>query len=297
MAINAKLQKEFAAQFDEQVIELQVLMKSSCNGAAVLRDALKPSAGFYASYNMESGEYSENTGRLEWLVEKEKPEKSMLERLGIKKQGQSKWGYDFEKLGIYRVKVRKCIPQELDPNQLEEMNNRYMLLSSVREKKPCKELKRLAEEYAKPVSVKSSMGELVLNREMSMFEGTFTWQGGRLMVFLETDENEGNTADNALAAFETFSRDMENWDLRMKHFAAGELMELANDWLADLDSEDKPEEITDEYFVRVIEMRELSFESNGCITAYYSDGDLFWGHSIEIFVDENGELESADIVG
>ncbi|WP_363251990.1 DUF2262 domain-containing protein [Ruminococcus sp.] len=33
------------------------------------------------------------------------------------------------------------------------------------------------------------------------------------------------------------------------------------------------------------------------MTLYYNDGDMFWGHSIEISVDADGTVSDANIAG
>lgn len=75
------------------------------------------------------------------------------------------------------------------------------------------------------------------------------------------------------------------------------LLDLANDWLEDNEDEDKPDKITKEMFIDNIKMSELCISPDGSITLFYDDGDMFWGHTIQIIIDENGNYESADIAG
>lgn len=43
-------------------------------------------------------------------------------------------------------------------------------------------------------------------------------------------------------------------------------------------NEENPEEITKEIFMTRMEMSEIAVNSDGSITLYYNDGDMFWGH-------------------
>lgn len=71
-----------------------------------------------------------------------------------------------------------------------------------------------------------------------------------------------------------------------REFAAKELLDLANDWLEDNEDEDKPDKITKEMFIDNIKMSELCISPDGSITLFYDDGDMFWGHTIQIIIDE-----------
>ena len=67
--------------------------------------------------------------------------------------------------------------------------------------------------------------------------------------------------------------------------------------IEDNEDEDKPDKITKEMFIDNIKMSELCISPDGSITLFYDDGDMFWGHTIQIIIDENGNYESADIAG
>jgi hypothetical protein len=41
----------------------------------------------------------------------------------------------------------------------------------------------------------------------------------------------------------------------------------------------------------------ITFESGGSVTFYHNDGDLFWGHCIEIGMTAADEFNHADIPG
>ncbi len=276
------VREEFEKEFYEEEFEILVLLKSDCGGAGVIGDMLKPSVFTLAIVDLRTNQLSEDEGRIEWLIPNSKDRKG--------------WGYDFKQFEIYHCRVRKCIPRELSQYQSKDLNNCYMLLEVLEDDITNPYLIELQTYYRTPVIIENEFGTFTLDRGFSHFTGTVNLLGDEIKVFLGMDENSKDTAHVALERFLKLSEEFEGNDRRYLELAAEQLTELANDWLADSDEED-PEEITKEIFASRISMSELCCESNGCITMYYYDDDMFWGHSIEITVDEAGELERADIVG
>ena len=41
----------------------------------------------------------------------------------------------------------------------------------------------------------------------------------------------------------------------------------------------------------------IAIEADGSITVYYDDDDMFWGHTIVVSINQNGEMTDADIAG
>ena len=81
--------------------------------------------------------------------------------------------------------------------------------------------------------------------------------------------------------------------VKLRAYAAGHMLDTANDWLGDADEEP----ITAEQFADRITLSELAFRNDGSIEAYYDDGDIFWGHCIIVRMDKNGNIEDAEIAG
>ena len=90
-------------------------------------------------------------------------------------------------LAIYRVTVRKCIPQKLLPYQLQQyINNRYMLINVLEENASNeRKLEALKEYYSKPISIENELGSFALDREFSWFEGIVNWNGVEVNAYLE----------------------------------------------------------------------------------------------------------------
>lgn len=274
---------DFEAGFEQEETEMLVLMKQGCGGAAVYQDMLKPSVDFLASVDVKTGTCSKDAGRIEWIIKNDRERKC--------------WGYDFKQFGIYHVKVRKCIPQKLKPCQMEILNNRYMLVEILEEGIKNVWLEELQKYYAQPVTIENELGIFELDREFSWFEGEVDKKGICILVYMETDEENGNTAETAMRTAKAFFADFEEQDKKYRLFAAGQLTGLANDWLEEDSSEDEPDEITKDMFAERIEINEITFCSSGELTLYYGDDDMFWGHSIEITVNTSGEPESANMAG
>ena len=279
MSVKEKFEKEF---YDEDR-EMLVLMKSGCNGAVVYGDMLKPSVDFLASIDLKTGVLSKTVGRIEWMIKNDKDRKG--------------WGYDFQQFGIYHVKVKKCIPQKLKPYQMELLNNRYMLIDIVEENVKNLELEKLQDYYSTPIIIKNDLGTFELNREFSCFEGQVEFDNIEILVLIETDEEDGESARNAMAALFDFSNHFKDLDQQYRMFAAKELTESANEWLEADDNEEKLDVITEEIFMNRIQISEITATSNGELVLYYNDDDMFWGHIIEINIDESRNPIEVSIAG
>ncbi len=180
------VQTDFEKEFQAEEYEMLILVQSPCKGAVNIKDMLKPFVDFLASIDIRTGQFFHEKGRVEWLIKNDDQRKG--------------WGYQFEQFGIYRVTVRKCIPQKLLPNQVQYINNRYMLINVLEENALNEKLEALKEYYSVPISIENELGSFVLDREFSWFEGIVNWNGVEVNAYLETDEEDGNTARQAMQA-------------------------------------------------------------------------------------------------
>ena len=275
---------QFESEFETEEIEITVLLKDSCNGARVIDDKwLCPSVNFIACLHKDSEKISREEGRIEWMFEK--------------KPNESGWGYDFEQYGIYRFLVRKCIPKELQHFQKAVINNRYMLVKVLEENVQSDRLLELKAYLSKPFYIETPYGQFKLDRSFSWFSANIELGEYGVNVSLETDEDNGETAEGALQAFYKIIENFEKFDMRNKEFAAKYLLDLANEWLEDDDREDKPEIITKDMFMKAIEISDMIISPDGSITLYYLDGDMFWGHVIEMDIESDGTCSNAHIAG
>lgn len=275
---------EFENKFQKEVVELLVLTKESVGGAAIYGDMLKPSLNFIASVNVKTGELSQEKGRLEWII------KNTSDRVG--------WGYNFKQYGIYHIKARKSIPVILEPYMSKSLNNCYMVIEVVKENVFEPRLDEIREKISKPVIIEEDgLGKFVLDRRFSWFKGAIEWLGVQCRVSLKTDEEDGDTAEQALTALKELHKNLKSWDDSLRKYAAEKLTELANDWLQEQDDCEEAAPITKENFADRLEMSELLITPNGDFTLYYCDDDMFLGHAVEVDANINGELSDAYIVG
>lgn len=281
--------KEFEKRFEPEVTDLLVLIKTSVDGAAVTGDMLRPSTEFLASVNMQTGEFSRETGRLEWLI------KNTKLRMG--------WGYNFKQYQICHIRARKNIPITLKPHMRKSLNNCYMVVGIVEKNASDPRLDALKEHLLQPVSIEdASLGTFTLDRKYSCFEGTIDWLGTTCNVFMQPDEEDGETAEKAHAYLRELHKNIGEWDKKFRNFATEQLWELANEWYEGEDEEYEDEDadiihITKEAFYNRISIQSIIIHPSGNLTIHYYDDDIFAGHSIELDGSINGTLKRADIVG
>lgn len=110
---------------------------------------------------------------------------------------------------------------------------------------------------------------------------------------LDADEGSDETCEAALAAYKKHEMNMTELDRQLRAYAAGHMLDTANDWL----DNDGEEPITADQFADRITLSGLAFRNDGSIEAYYDDGDIFWGHCIIMRMDKNGNIEDAEIAG
>lgn len=273
--------KEFEKEFYDEEYELLILVKEDCGGGVVRGNKLISSVDFFASIDLRTGILSNEKGRVQWVIDND--------------ENREGWGYDFKQFQIYHISVRKCIPMELQPNQMELLNNRYLLINIIDDDKTDEKLEELKEFYQKPVSIENEYGKFILDREYSWYEGSIYCNGSKVTVFLETDDDD-DTVNVSLQNFMNIVKDINGNDSKYREFAAKKLTDTANEWLEESD-EDDLEEITEEDFAKRMKLSEILFCGDGCISLSYNDDDMFWGHIIEIFVDEEGNITRANIAG
>ncbi len=75
-----------------------------------------------------------------------------------------------------------------------------------------------------------------------------------------------------------------------------EMIELKNaEWLDDTEEKEQP--VTIEEFRKRVTIESIAFNDDCSTLIYCNDGDLFFGHTILIDIDENGKYKAADLVG
>ena len=218
----------------------------------------------------DTGEVSTKEERLDWPVTDED------------RNGEKGWGR-FRNEQICRLKIRRmkeewakdlvawpwCISEVIKPHE------------------DCLELLAILDERNKPVIIEDKvLGILQLNRDFDIFEGAVSWCGTEVILSLEVNPESKSSWSRARTAAKKLVVDMENWDKSMREFAANELTQLANDWLAqdEENSRDaKTNPIKEEEFARRISMTELTVTSGGSFTAFFDCDEMFADHAVTIY--------------
>ena len=185
----------------------------------------------------------------------------------------------FAKGKIYRIKVRSW-------KGIAVSEPRWYVTAVLEENVPCSSLEEIWTEYIKPITMEDEvLGTLILDREMSVFNGTCRWMGKEIRVSLDIAIENKASWTRARNAMKKLAAEQEIWDKALRELAAKKLTELANEWLADNDQTDRnPEKdpITEEEFGRRIILTEFSVSPGGSFTAWYEDDDMFWGHVVTV---------------
>lgn len=280
--------KKFESRFAKEEKEFIILTSESVGSAGSFGKGMwTPRADFLAYIDTSDNSFVHEEGFVEWLCEDSE---------------SGEWRYDLKPLTAYRLKCRE---------ETEECRNganrHFMMLTEVLERNVSDpRLQEVLDAYNTPVELNDELcGKFMLDRQFEWFTREIDWCGEKATIYLECNDDDPENASEALEHFKEIYSDLEEWDKKLREFAAEKLTDLANDWQdddndyddEDEDEEDDDESITEEDFAERICISEFSVDPEGDFTAYYNDDDMFWGHSIEINGNVNGEFEDANICG
>lgn len=158
------------------------------------------------------------------------------------------------------------------------------------------DLEAILQESMKPVFYNDEvLGKFELDKSVKLFVKRISWAREEGNLYFDWDEDK-NTMESALVtAYELF-KEQHEWNLKIRMYASEELVDLANDWLQEND-EAEIDQITKEMFIDLMKLDSISVDPKGDFEIYFFDGDMFWGHSIIVSGNVNGDLSSAEIAG
>src|SRR5262249_31987940 len=147
-----------------------------------------------------------------------------------------------------------------------------------------------AEELQKPVTFEDPiLGTFTLDRRVDWFIAQVVWAGESISLNL----SESAEAQAALKTAHALWENQSEWNRRVRDYAIAKLLPLKNDtWL----DEDEAELTPDEFNERMM-LESITVNANGSFDFWHNDGDLFWGHSIQISGSLSEGLKRADIPG
>ncbi len=145
---------------------------------------------------------------------------------------------------------------------------------------PTEAERRFLEEQQRPVIfTDGTFGTFTQNKRLNWFEGELNHAGCRISI--TADETEDLTTLHSLY------EDFDNFLQKAKLFAAGELLDLANDWCLDAWMNDGGEEadykqLAAADFAARLTLQSVGLTEEGRYSLWYDDGDMFWGHSVHV---------------
>ena len=161
------------------------------------------------------------------------------------------------------------------------------------------ELEQLRVKAQLPVTMNDPvLGEFVLDRRRNTFEGTISWGGEIATLKLSSDSTKA--ALGMLATAKELLKDQQTWDTKVKACAVEHLLELKNTVWQDDDDDDEGSEaeaVTAEEFAGRMKLNSVSIDKRGAFQFWYDDGDLFFGHAIEVSGNLRTGVKRADIAG
>jgi hypothetical protein len=152
------------------------------------------------------------------------------------------------------------------------------------------ELNHFAEQLQMPVTFEDPLlGTFTLNRRVNWFTGQVVWAGETISLNLSGSAD----AQKALETAHALWQNQAEWNRRVRTFAVEELLPLKNDsWLDEGEAQLTPDEFEDR-----MTLESITVNADGSFDFWHNDGDLFWGHSIQISGSLSKGTTHADIPG
>jgi hypothetical protein len=154
------------------------------------------------------------------------------------------------------------------------------------------ELLEHAERLQQPVTISDpTFGTLTFNRDVDWWEANVAWLNQPIQLFLSVEEPAD--LESVLASARILWQNQAQWSQRVQDFAIDKLLELKNDsWL-----EEDEEPLTASQFVERMTLESITIYPDGGFDFLHNDGDLFWGHSIQVTGTLREGPTDADIPG
>ncbi|MCL2827176.1 MAG: DUF2262 domain-containing protein [Oscillospiraceae bacterium] len=275
----------FVSEYEREEKEILVLTSDEPSAAMKLRDSWSPCRYFLAYMDLASNEVKIGDGRITWLISEE-----------IRQKYGNAWPHYFKGGVIYQLRVRELMDKTVPEGRLPAYYNRFMVVEVLDSNVHNEELLDVLAEYRTPVKLSDeTLGEFLLNKDLRFFAGNIHWLGEPVSADMEVIIDNKDTWAQALDVLRTLFEQQEQRDSEFRAFAAKALIETANEWRSQEESEDTPEELSEEEFMGRISLSSLAVTPDGKYTAYYDDDNMFWGHSISVEGSIETGPESASI--
>lgn len=160
------------------------------------------------------------------------------------------------------------------------------------------DLKAILEEQKKPESTfAEGLGTFVFNRQVGWYEAEVDWLDGT--VRLDIDKGEAEAMKAAQDTARALLADAEGWDGCVRAFAASRLAGLSGQWAPDgiAEEDGASEDMTPEEFAQRLELDAIQVDDQGGFTFWFTEGEMFWGHSIRVSGTLAGGPDDAQMEG
>ncbi len=153
------------------------------------------------------------------------------------------------------------------------------------------ELESIAQELQRPIELMSALGRLRYERAYGRYVGRAAWSGKEVKINLHCAD-PAHTNSVLQVASSLFNAQSE-WSRRVQEFAVEKLLRLKNEaWISEGE-----ERVSAEDFRSRMTLTSITIEETGRFTFWHHDGDLFWGHAIQVSGDITNGPTRADIPG
>jgi hypothetical protein len=154
------------------------------------------------------------------------------------------------------------------------------------------ELNAKAAELQKPVTFTDlKLGTFTLDRRVDWYTAKTKWL--KKPISLNLSATKPKDIDKALKAARTLWKAQKGWSKRIGDFAVKQLLSLKNDnWLGENEVE-----LNAKQFKARMTLEAITVTPSGSFDFWHHDGNLFWGHSIQISGSLSKGLTRADIPG
>jgi hypothetical protein len=176
--------------------------------------------------------------------------------------------------------------------RFEETGARAELIEILGPADADEELTRRSIELQQPTTIEDEVfGTLVLDRRVDWYETRATWGTTKVQLYVSPDEQGG--LQSSLRTAKALWSDQAAWDRRVRDYAVQELLRLKNEsWLEEGEAHVSPEQ-----FRSRMTLESLTVYPDGEFEFMHDDGELFWGHAIQVCGDLVDGPNDADIPG
>ena len=135
----------------------------------------------------------------------------------------------------------------------------------------------------------SILGKLQHDENLDCYVGQFVLDDAAIELVLKTDEE--SRIEPAIEKAINIFLQLSQYANDAKQYAVDKLLDLKNQtWL-----EKNEMLVTSEEFKSRLSLESLVFSPDKTVSFYFDDGDLFFGHQLEVLMDENNQFKEASI--